>query len=283
MEKICLWPKICLLVLICFCFQFISCGGDDKEETINNLEQSSYNITPDPEGTIVMNMNAGASDNFYDIGLGAKIAIDAAHNWKTEHIEGYESVSGPYGYSRSWDYHVDVTSVGIVNGLGNITSIPSTGWAESMAVMTGAGYIMKDMDGTTFRGTYSRIYVEKISDDAQFFTIRYQTPYEIPFKSEKNEIMLEQKYIEGVDFISGNPYSYYTYTGSVKLKNANSIKIIQQPDWCSVKLAYNDECDGIVTITRTQDTSITERKSGKIILKNSVCTVEIEVILPRYE
>lgn len=279
-----------VMVMVFNVFVFTACSKDDEKEstsnpnTINNNQggQTPGVTTPDPEGTVVMNMKAGTSDNFYDIGLGAQIGIDAAHNWKSDHTTG-SVYNGNYGYT-SYDHHAQFVSVGTINSIGNITSLPSTGWAESVAVVPGTGYIVKELDGTNFNGNYSRIYVVERSDDGQFFTIKYQTPLEAPFTSESKSITLTQKYTpEGTYYTGMHHDAYYEYIGNVQILNPSSIKIAKTPEWCRASISYGEK-DGTLYITTSQQaTSANERKVGTITLKNSVCTVDIEVIVPQHD
>lgn len=271
-------------------FVFTACSKDDEKESTSNPNTIDNNqggqtpgvMTPEPEGTVVMNMKAGASDNFYDIGLKAKIGIDAAHNWKSDHTTEY--AFAPYGGSRYLDYHAQFVSVGTINSIGNITSLPSTGWAESVAVVPGTGYIVKELEGTYFNGTYSRIYVVEESDDGQFFTIKYQTPFEAPFTTETTSVTLTQQYYPAGENAYTGPYDgYYVYRADVRIINPSSIGIAKTPEWCSASISYGEK-DGTLYITTShQATSANERKTGTITLKNSVCTVDIEVIIPQHD
>ncbi|MBR0272825.1 MAG: hypothetical protein IJQ59_01885 [Bacteroidaceae bacterium] len=288
-KKLSFATLITLVMVMAFnVFVFTSCSKDDEKESTSNPNTIDNNqggktpgvTTPDPEGTVVMNMKAGASDNFYDIGLGAKMGIDAAHNWKSVHDKG-NSVT-PFG-STSWDYHAEFVSVGNINGLGNISSIPSTGWAESVAVVPGTGYIAKYVNGSTFQGTYSRIYVVEKSDDGQYFTIKYQTPFEVAFTTETKSVTLTQKYTPEGESYGIHHDANYWYTGDVKILNPSGVKIATNPEWCYAYINYGEK-DGTLSITtKSQATSANERKIGTITLKNSVCTVDIEVIMPQHD
>lgn len=299
MKKKYLWNLLALfMTATCLCTLLTSCGDDEiiqpqteitnsnngDNNGDNNQGQAPNTGSQDPEGTITMNMRTGSNDNnFYDIGLGSEIGIDASNNWKTKHITG--SYSSPFGGS-TWDYHVEYVSVGTVNGLGYVSSVPSAGWGESVAVIPGTGYVVKDMNGKAFTGTYSRIYVVEQTSDGQSFTIKYQTPFEVIFAAEASSVTLSQTYVPAGEMTAYHPAydAYYYYSGSVKLNFPNRVEISEKPEWCYASITYGEKSDGTLTIsTSSQPTSTNERRTGTIVLKNSVCKIEIEVILPQHE
>jgi len=109
---------------------FVSCGSDDDADDLEKTENLS---NQDPEGTVVVNMNNGSSDNWVDVGIGSdygRIHIDEANNFE--------------GYSSSV---VEFASVGLVNGLSSVNTIPTVGWSKSIAVVPGTGYVAKNGSG----------------------------------------------------------------------------------------------------------------------------------------
>lgn len=99
-----------------------ACGDDD--EPTNTVSEK------DPQGTIVVNMLSGSSRNatlvnicgtndYYD-----EIYVDEGMNF--------------HAYSRA-----EIVSVGKVNGLSKVTTIPSSGWSEKVAVVPGNGYVAR--------------------------------------------------------------------------------------------------------------------------------------------
>ena len=113
------------------CVGLTSCGGDDSPvstpPTVPNdgNEQTDVVSNQDPDGTVVVNMNNGSGGNYVDIGIGSSIHIDAANNF--------------VGNSSN----VEFVSVGEVSGLSKVTSIPTSGWAKSAAVVPGTGYVAR--------------------------------------------------------------------------------------------------------------------------------------------
>ena len=71
--------------------------------------------------------------------------------WNTIYIDGNHSKG-------------DIACVGSVSGLGKIKNIPSSGWAEEMAVHPGQGYVVRHKydggNGGKKFCKYARVYVE---------------------------------------------------------------------------------------------------------------------------
>jgi len=78
---------------------------------------------------------------------------------------------------------MEFVTIGKVNGLGKITSIPQSGWAEHVAVMPGYGYVGRE-DGGVYVGNYNyvRIYVVDYilaagTDGIIGADVKYQAPF----------------------------------------------------------------------------------------------------------
>ncbi len=74
-----------------------------------------------------------------------------------------------YGESSNWGWFDreggEFADVGAVSGLGDVTSIPQSGWAKSVAATKGHGYVLRykhsiNINDTTFTMYYARLYVE---------------------------------------------------------------------------------------------------------------------------
>ena len=55
------WSLFTIVLLAMPCISFVSCSKDDKDD---ELEQTENISNQDPEGTIVLNMSSGASDDW---------------------------------------------------------------------------------------------------------------------------------------------------------------------------------------------------------------------------
>lgn len=60
------------------------------------------------------------------------------------------------GYSLA-----DIASVGRVNSLSGITTIPNSGWCDEIAVHPGTGYVVRCRSNDTDSFHYGRVYVEE--------------------------------------------------------------------------------------------------------------------------
>ena len=180
--------------IIMMFFLFVGCSKEDEDETklkelvqeittnietgqsgnsnLNNNETITYK---DPEGTVIVNMKIGETTE-YNISL----IINSSGNF--------------VGY-HSWSYYnitTELVNIGSVNNLADIKSIPVEGWASTVAVIPGSGYVMREQTSSeewvedpytgewtshwvTSDYKYTRIYVVGRSEN--IFTIKYQTPF----------------------------------------------------------------------------------------------------------
>lgn len=141
------------LMLPLMLLAFAACGEKNSDPGENPDK-----LVPDPEGTIEVSAR-------YDAATGIEtIRIDAAYNF-----------SGAY-----------FVSLGQMRGLGNITSIPKTGWATTVAVVPGNGYVAYSM------GSFFRIYVEAELVGTTGGVIGYKLKYQAPFAGRDEELKLSQ-------------------------------------------------------------------------------------------
>lgn len=228
-----------------------SCGGDDSPVSTpppvpnDDNEQTDVVSNQDPEGTVVINMNNGASNNWYNIGIGNDIHIDAANNFV-----GFNS-------------YTDFASVGEVSGLSKITSIPTSGWAKSAAVVPGTGYVARYRypSSSSDPYTYARLYVVKnmvsTSGGIMGATVKYQSPFEaLPIELD----------------VTSLEFSYEVSSKRIKLKQLVRFYIAEKPEWCNAT-QYNDEIEVTVSENFTA-----EQRTGIIVLKNNVNTVTINIV-----
>jgi len=189
-TKSILWSMMSV-ALTALSISFVACGGDDNDDSSSTPVSGVSG--EDPAGTVVINMSRGSSGNYYDIGLKAKIHVDENNNFGTEEIKINETEpvpSGTYGYYC--DYYVEFASVGNVNGLAQVSTIPTTGWAKSIVAIPGNGYIARMMyrrhdKNMGFQpGRYSRLYVVGQNTETGI-TVKYQTPFEVPSTQENRQ------------------------------------------------------------------------------------------------
>lgn len=233
-----LWSLLTIVVAAMLSVGFASCGDDDDNDSgkrDDGKQQTDTKSNQDPEGTVVLNMTNGSKDNWYDIGLGRQIHIDEANNF--------------VGYYAD----VEFVSLGEVSGLGKITSIPSTGWSKSAAVVPGNGYIARC--GNRYARIFVVDYTVATSGGIMGATIKYQSPFQLPINLETSSLTFASE----------------ASSLSVKLKNPTSVTVEQQPDWCTVSSDINT-----ITVSVTENLSA-QQYSGEIVLKNSVGTAKLTV------
>ena len=124
---------------------------------------------PDPEGTVTVSIRNEDSGGTSVYG----IRIDEANN-----------------FCSNDDYYF--TSLGSMQGLGNVTRIPSIGWGRKAAVIPGNGYVAY-YSYSYGNGGFYRIYVDSYilntSNEILGATIKYQQPFcpagtiKLPFTS----------------------------------------------------------------------------------------------------
>lgn len=141
------------LMLPLMLLAFAACGEKNSDPGENPDK-----LVPDPEGTIEVSARYNAATGI------ETIRIDAAYNF-----------SGAY-----------FVSLGQMRGLGNITSIPKTGWATTVAVVPGNGYVAYSM------GSFFRIYVEAELVGTTGGVIGYKLKYQAPFAGRDEELKLSQ-------------------------------------------------------------------------------------------
>jgi hypothetical protein len=192
-----------MIVVAMLSIGFTSCGDDDENENPNNEQPVNPGTTVnDPEGTISLSMrNADNGKTYLD-----NIYISN------------ENFRGAY-----------FASVGAVKGLGNVSTIPTTGWAEQMSVIAGNGYVAYNND------KYYRIYVV---DDIVATTggiIGADIKYQKPFKGVDEAIQLPKTEVT----LNANTGS----SEEIIFKNRNIVlySVSSDQSWCRVqKCSTND-------------------------------------------
>ena len=121
---------------------------------------------PDPEGTVTVSIRNEDSGGTSVDG----IRIDEANNF--------------FGS----DFYF--TSLGSMQGLGNVTRIPSIGWGRKAAVIPGNGYVAyRSYGNREFYRIYVDSYILNTSNEILGATIKYQQPFcpagtiKLPFTS----------------------------------------------------------------------------------------------------
>jgi len=137
---------ITALILIFSIIGLISCSKEETQEPDPNTPVA------DPTGTVIISILAG----------------DNGNNFQGVFITSAGNLAG-----QSYTFN----SIGKISGLGNITTIPKSGYATQFLARAGYGYIGKQtLFGTNYVETkYIRFWIEAVS--ANSADIRYQFPF----------------------------------------------------------------------------------------------------------
>lgn len=188
-----------------------ACGSDPKDDPdtpVSPDKPDTPTVDPDkpvedPVGTITLSMRD--YDNG-DTSLG-NIYI------RTENFRGRNGA-------------VRFSSVGTVNGLGNVAYIPSNGWTDQIKVTPGEGYVAYD----TYQDKYYRIYVVDYITSTLGGIIGADIKYQEPFNGVDEEIQLTETAL-----------SFGTDGGSQALFFDNSHILVYDVEsdasWCKVEKA----------------------------------------------
>lgn len=258
MSKKILFQLMTCMIMVCLSVCFSSCSKDDEDE----LEQTTNVSSQDPDGTIVLNMEGGASGNYYKIGELGEIHVDGAKNFR-----GYDSNG----------YKIEFVTIGKVDGLSKVNQIPTSGWAESAAVVPGTGYMMRYITYNSYWGQYgytveenvqyARIYVvdyltSTYTDEmgntygsTTGATIKYQAPLQQKINLDNSSLTFTN---------SGN------VSKTIKLKTPTHLSVKDKPEWCNVT-TYVDS----VRISVSEN--IGEARKGDVILSNVYGEAKISI------
>lgn len=162
---------------------YTSCSQDEPEPVPDNDGTTVIDpATPvaDPEGTISLSMNNKANG---DTRLG-RIGIGADNNF----------------YAADWyNSQLWFADLGAMAGLGNVTSIPKSGWASQLQVIPGHGYVAYRRSVSYYNGvtTYSdeeiyRIYVVDYISGTSGGIIGADIKYQTPFNGKETAVTLDK-------------------------------------------------------------------------------------------
>lgn len=206
-----------------------ACGsdGDGDESGVGPIDPGA--AVDDPVGTVELSMMKGSGSNKTYLG-NSNIFINDSYNFTG----------------------ASFVSLGRVNGLGNVSHIPTVGWASSVAVNPGYGYVAYS------GGTWYRIYVVGEIGGTSGGVIGYKIKYQTPFKGIDEAISFEQ---ESLTFDADGG------TANVLFKNKYivpfTIKMDSDVKWCRVQpcSSYDEYflANGIsVTVDPTNETQKVE-------------------------
>lgn len=156
-----------LLKLFCLAV-FVLAAGCKKEDDANNPNA----VVPDPTGTISLSMRNSSNGG---------TVIDVENSGSDIFIAQDDNFTGGL-----------FASLGAMKGLGNVTYIPETGWANKVAVNPGEGYVCASIGNTGV--TYIRMYVvDYILSSISEGVIGANIKYQYPFNGDSKKITLTRE------------------------------------------------------------------------------------------
>lgn len=178
---------------------FAACSSDDDSTDGDGNIKPDVNVN-DPAGTVSLSMMKG-----HDLNEGATYI-------------GNSSIHIGNDYNFDGGYFI---SLGTVKGLGNVSYIPTTGWASNFSVRSGNGYVAYSY------GTFYRIYVEKEIVGTTGGIIGYDVKYQAPFKGKDLELELPATSVSfdkkgGTENIVFNNKEFVVFTAK------------SSEDWCQI-------------------------------------------------
>ena len=225
-----------------------ACGDDDAP--MNPKDPDEPTVVPpdkpikDPDGTIVVNLR-NDDDDIYIGDCG--IAMNDVNNFRMQLGE--------------------IADIGEVAGLGNVTTIPESGWTSRTVVVPGHGYVLRRSFNSGYPSyntyyTYARLYATEYllstSGGIIGVQIKYQTPFEFPIKLETTSVI-----------IGGEEENCFA---EIAIVNNSFITIKSQPEWIQDINVIGNK----LTI-QSKPNYVKSSRSGKIIINNTCSEVEISV------
>ena len=178
---------------------FVACSSDDASTDGDGNIKPDVNVN-DPTGTVSLSMMKGPSIR-----------------------EGATRIGGSDIYIGN-DYNFDggyFISLGAVKGLGNVSYIPTQGWADMVSVRSDNGYVAYS------NGAFYRIFVEKEIVGTTGGIIGYDVKYQVPFKGKDLELELPATSVSfdkkgGTENIVFNNKEFVVFTAK------------SSEDWCQI-------------------------------------------------
>lgn len=178
---------------------FVACSSDDASTDGDGNIKPDVNVN-DPTGTVSLSMMKGPSIR-----------------------EGATRIGGSVIYIGN-DYNFDggyFISLGAVKGLGNVSYIPTQGWADMVSVRSDNGYVAYSNEA------FFRIFVEKEIVGTTGGIIGYDVKYQAPFKGKDLELELPATSVSfdkkgGTENIVFNNKEFVVFTAK------------SSEDWCQI-------------------------------------------------
>ena len=197
-KKNYLWSLLTMIIVGMLSVSIVSCGGDDSDGPSGGGGGSVNpgGSTADPAGTVTLAMRN------YDNG---RTYLDNIYI-RNENFQGAMFVS-----------------LGAVKGLGNVSTIPTVGWANQVAVVPGYGYVAYDNS----KGQFYRIYVVDEIGGTSGGVLGADIKYQKPFKGSDETISIDEK---ALSFSSNGGGQSIVFNN----KNIILFDVTSDQSWCKV-------------------------------------------------
>ncbi len=185
------------------------CSKDDDPAPVPNPDSGEV-IDPDtpvndPDGTIQLAMTFGSESTR----IGTYLYLSSSGN-----LTIAESDINKNNYSKN--YPSGIVSIGTCNGLGNVSTIPLTGWAQSVRAVKGSGYVYYD----GYQQRYYRIFINSEITNTESVSgiyesselLGYNFKYQQPFKGADIEITPEETSLTFAGDYTGEQAVMFTNT-----------------------------------------------------------------------
>lgn len=241
-----LMSLLAMMMVAVLTVSFISCGGDDgndSPEKPNNEQPVNPGVTSnDPEGTVSLSMRN-------------------ADNGKTYLDDIYIKNENFVGASFS--------SLGAVKGLGNITIIPTSGWANQLSVIEGNGYV------AYCNNQFYRIYVVSDIVGTTGGIIGSDIKYQKPFYGVNEAISIDEN---ALTFTSNGGSQSIVFNN----KNIFVFSATSNQSWCRVqKSSTYDKYFLYNAITINVDAKSTPDTDNAVVTLTTAYDKKVEIKVTR--
>lgn len=108
----------------------------------------------EPNGSITVKMRNKDNGNTKIEFSASSVCINEANNFQVDGGRGF-------GYNgQEFKEEIEIASVGKVNGLGSITTIPESGWIGQVSAFVGHGYVVRWRTSNWDYNTESYVYTD---------------------------------------------------------------------------------------------------------------------------
>lgn len=181
MKKVFTFP-VFAIILIAF---LSSCEKDDTVPDPAGAITISINYTVNPMSIVLFQDIDEAPDQGWPY-VQIKVGIrNASMNFEFDAIQS-DNINIGHPYNIHYGVGGEIANVGNVNGLGEVTNKPSSGWTNICAVEVGQGYVVRFKHSKNYVTAnlpyyYARLYVVGLLTNTTGGVIGAKVKYQFPF------------------------------------------------------------------------------------------------------